>query len=144
MMIIFEGPDGVGKSTLKKAFSKATNERYTCIDRMFPSDIIYAGKYGRGLEFINKKRKELEDFDPFCRKTIYIFIDASFEDIEESLNSKEEAFNTDEVLIDKMSFINFYRFGMPRGSNKIYFYRTGKTISQCVKELIKEVEKYEK
>lgn len=149
MIIVFEGPDGVGKSTLKKAFSKATNEKYTCIDRMYPSDIIYACKYNRGRDFIKKKEWEFNDFDINNRNigVIYIFIDASFEEICKTFELKKEAVNAKEVLVDKLAFKHFYDFGMysPLSItlNKIYLDRTNKTVEQCVRFLIEEIKKYE-
>lgn len=40
-LVVFEGTDGSGKSTLKSYIDKKTNYKYTCIDRMTGSTLVY-------------------------------------------------------------------------------------------------------
>jgi thymidylate kinase len=55
MIVIFEGPDGAGKDTLRKAFEKANNYKHTCVTRFFLSQLVYAWYYQRPLYTDPKK-----------------------------------------------------------------------------------------
>ncbi len=46
-LIIFEGPDKVGKSTIYQAYRRATNYGPLCIDRFITSNEVYDKFYGR-------------------------------------------------------------------------------------------------
>jgi thymidylate kinase len=45
--IVFEGPDRVGKTTLKQNFEKITNFKYVTIDRALLTGMVYTEKFGR-------------------------------------------------------------------------------------------------
>lgn len=49
-MVIFEGVDKVGKSTLHKLFDKAVGYEYLTVDRQFLTYIAYAKLYGRKID----------------------------------------------------------------------------------------------
>ena len=77
-IIVFEGPELVGKSTLKLEFEKATNFRHLCIDRMFVTSMIYNGFKNRHPD-LNKPiiadfKKFVETFDP-----LFVYVNASEE-----------------------------------------------------------------
>lgn len=46
-LVIFEGPDKVGKSTIYQAYRRATNYGPLCIDRFITSNEVYDKFYGR-------------------------------------------------------------------------------------------------
>ncbi len=46
-LVIFEGCDGVGKTTLYQAYRRATAYQILCIDRYIGSQIVYDELYGR-------------------------------------------------------------------------------------------------
>ena len=46
-LVVFEGADGSGKSTLYQAFRRATDYQILCIDRWIGSQIVYDHIYGR-------------------------------------------------------------------------------------------------
>lgn len=45
--VIFEGPDRVGKTTLKENFEKITNFKYVTIDRGLLTGMVYTEKFDR-------------------------------------------------------------------------------------------------
>ena len=49
MIVIFEGPDGGGKDTVRRAFEKNNGFEHVCTTRLFFSDIVYADYYDRPL-----------------------------------------------------------------------------------------------
>lgn len=80
-IIIFEGPELVGKSTLKLEFEKATNFRHLCVDRMFVTSMIYNAFKGRHADLndliMKDFKKFVETFDP-----LFVYINAD-EDIKQ-------------------------------------------------------------
>src|SRR3990167_4476799 len=66
MLLIYEGPDGAGKDTLRKAFDRETNYVHTCVVRMFLSNIVYARYYHRKLPigYLTMVRKFMHDYVP--------------------------------------------------------------------------------
>lgn len=47
MIVMFEGPDGSGKTILLDEFRQFTNYRHVCVDRMHLSHLVYSDYYGR-------------------------------------------------------------------------------------------------
>lgn len=45
--VVFEGPDRVGKTTLKENFEKITNFKYVTIDRGLLTGMVYTEKFDR-------------------------------------------------------------------------------------------------
>ena len=70
-LIIFEGEDKVGKSSLINIFNKKTNFKYLVQDRSFVSSLVYNEIFNRDREkyYINIARTMLESFD-----IIFIFL----------------------------------------------------------------------
>jgi len=75
-IIVFEGPELVGKSTLKLEFEKATNFRHLCVDRMFVTSIIYNSFKGRHIDLIQSLtedfKKFVSTFDP-----LFVYVNAN-------------------------------------------------------------------
>lgn len=65
ILIIFEGVDKSGKTTLKDTFNRFTNFKYVVLDRLTTSSKIYAKYFGRdGVEYYKGfERKILENFN---------------------------------------------------------------------------------
>lgn len=61
-IVIFEGNELVGKSTLKKEFEIATNFRHLCVDRMFITSLIYNEFKGRHSDIETQLWKDLDIF----------------------------------------------------------------------------------
>ena len=74
-IIVFEGPELVGKSTLKLEFEKATNFRHLCIDRMFVTSMIYNSFKSRhedlNIPIMKDFKKFVEEFDP-----LFVYVNA--------------------------------------------------------------------
>ncbi len=69
MIVIFEGPDGAGKDTLRRAFEKANDYVHICAVRFFISDIVYADYFKRPM-FSN-----LSIYEKFAKKAQAFFND---------------------------------------------------------------------
>lgn len=70
-IIIFEGNECTGKSTLKQKFESATNFRQLCVDRMFVTSIVYNEYKGRHPDL---KEKLLKDLDVFIKTFNPLFV----------------------------------------------------------------------
>ncbi len=139
MIIIFEGPDKVGKSTLLKAVAKARNYKDVYVDRMFVSDIIYNEKFNRRN---NKFLEQMQVFLKYCNP-LYIFITAEIPDLKLAFKKRKEKLPLDSELVgDLIRFGSFYNSLLYK--NKYILNRTNRSIDDCVKEIIKVIEKHEK
>lgn len=72
-IIIFEGADCSGKSTLKRAFEKNTNYRHLCIDRMFITSIVYNRIFKRHADIDGTLIGNLVEFS-YCLKPVFIYV----------------------------------------------------------------------
>lgn len=138
MIIIFEGPDGVGKTTLFKALAKARNYKDVYVDRMFVSDLVYASKFNRPLN-----RRFYEDFAKFVHNCypIFVFVKADVANIIETyMNRGENIPESIDIELDLKRFDLAYKT-LP-SEKKMYIDRTGKTVEQCVEEIIKSLQIY--
>ena len=61
-IIIFEGNEAVGKSTLKSKFELATNFKHLCIDRMFVTSLVYNNFKKRHQDLDSVIRNDLDQF----------------------------------------------------------------------------------
>lgn len=61
-IVVFEGNEATGKSSLKKQFEVATNFKHLCVDRMFITSIVYNQYKNRHPELKNELLKDLEIF----------------------------------------------------------------------------------
>ena len=139
MIIIFEGPDGSGRTSLFKALAKARNYEDTYIDRMFVSDIVYAmmnDKFFLAREKIVQLRLFVESFKP-----LHIVLSASREQIETAIIMKNEQFSVENYIGQEMRFRYFSKMFLK--NRVVYLDRTNKTIKECVKIILKEIKKHE-
>jgi len=60
-MILFEGIDKTGKSTLHKAFDKAVNYKYLTCERYFVTYLAYCLRYNREIDFVQLFRDMPQD-----------------------------------------------------------------------------------
>ena len=74
-IIVFEGPELVGKSTLKLEFEKSTDFRHLCVDRMFITSMIYNSFKGRHADLtshiMRDFKKFMETFNP-----LFVYVNA--------------------------------------------------------------------
>lgn len=75
-IIVFEGNDLSGKSTLKSKFERATNFRHLCVDRMFVTSIIYNDYKNRHDDLRDTLYKDLDKFiEVFNPLFVYVIAD---------------------------------------------------------------------
>ena len=89
MILIFDGPDKVGKTTLINEINKITNYQYIIIDRGPTSYIVYdkllnRENFNRKIEYL-KDLKDLENVNHLC-----IYLEATDEDVEKRLQEVGE------------------------------------------------------
>ncbi|MHB8483652.1 MAG: hypothetical protein ACYDBV_13140 [Nitrospiria bacterium] len=141
MILIFEGPDGVGKTTLFKALAKSREYKDTYIDRMFISDCVYAIMREDDETLLNKSielRKFNKEFYP-----VYIFVSADNVNIQKALNDKGENAVYENIKTQNIVFKYAYDMLLSDHSEKMKIDRTGKSIDECVRLINKELKKYE-
>lgn len=93
MLVIFEGPDGSGKSLLRREFDKQTNYEHMSCDRMYLSFFVYAQMFGRNEFTSDKARKKLEaDFRVFMKimKPMIVYMKAKQSTLEERIRARGE------------------------------------------------------
>jgi len=80
-LVILEGPDKAGKSTIYQAFRKATSYQPLVIDRFLGSNIVYDQLHGRSKmqlntiqEYYETEKKLLEIFNPLV---VYLYAPVS-------------------------------------------------------------------
>ena len=77
-IVVWEGTELVGKSTLKKEFEIATNFRHLCVDRMFITSLVYNAFKGRHADLEEEILNDLEffigEFDP-----LFVIVETSEE-----------------------------------------------------------------
>jgi thymidylate kinase len=74
-LIIFEGTDGTGKSTVKKLFERLTSYKFEVMDRFYISNIVYDEIYSRySAEDRVKKHNILRNFEDELLKIADVFL----------------------------------------------------------------------
>jgi thymidylate kinase len=77
-IIVFEGNELVGKSTLKKQLEIKTNFRHLCVDRMFATSIIYNAFKGRHSDLHKQLTEDLESFIK-CFDPLFVVVKANLD-----------------------------------------------------------------
>jgi thymidylate kinase len=141
MILVFEGPDGVGKTTLFKAVAKARGYKDTYVDRMFPSDIIYAKRRG-DIDTVSCKIKEMTFFNTHLN-VLYIFVAASPEAIKNSFASRDEQYDESDTTWQLEEYKKIYDSMLFYMNKKMIIDRTNMSIEESVEKILKTVKKYE-
>lgn len=140
ILIIFEGVDKSGKTTLKDKFNKKTNFSYVVLDRLTTSSKIYNDFFNRDrLEYYNRfERSVVSAFD-----VLVVLCECDTALIEERLAKANEVLpeqlkNIDEVkkAFEKeveRSFVNY-----------MVIDTTSRSIDDCVEDIVKRVSEMEK
>ncbi len=136
-ILVFEGCDKSGKSTLIREVHKATNYKYIITDRFTPSSITY-GKYrNRKLnydEYYEIEKKLSDD-------VILFYITASNDSIKKRIVSENEKDITSEDIMGlKREYVNYLC-----NTHFIYFVidTTNRSIKSCVNDIIRDIKKVE-
>ena len=98
MIVIFDGTDKVGKTSLMYALAKATNYEYINIDRGPNSYLVYDKLYNRPYEIEHiKTEMDLRNTSHLC-----VYCAARAEDIEKRLKDANEAWPEEQGTIEKV------------------------------------------
>lgn len=135
ILIVFEGVDKSGKTTLKNEFNEATNFRYVVLDRLTTSSKVYDRAFGRGrLKYYEDVEKAFADnfnvFEVLCL--------CDEEKIKQRLN------NAKEILPEAISDIsrvqeNFFEECMSNGYHTLVI-DTSLGIEKCVNYIINKIQ----
>lgn len=140
ILIVFEGVDKSGKTTLKDAFNKKTNFSYVVLDRLTTSSKIYNNFFGRDrLEYYNRfERSVIESF-----KVLVVLCECDTNLIVNRL------MNANEVLPEQLKDIDKVKMAFRKEiekcfANFISIDTTKKSIDECVNDIITRVNEMEK
>lgn len=135
MIVIFDGMDKVGKTTLIHALDKATDYEHIIIDRGPNSYLVYDEIYNRGhaLDYY-KTEMDLINTSHLC-----VFCYANKEDIEARLNEAGEEWAHEQGSIKDV----IRKFGINMFGSKlehIYINTSTMSVEEAVTAIIKEIE----
>ena len=136
MIVLFEGMDKVGKTTLIHALDKATNYEHIIIDRGPNSYLVYDEIYNRGhkLDYY-KTEMDLANTSHLC-----VFCYANEEDIKARLDAASEMFPKEQGTISEVK----NKFDMSMFNSKlehIYINTSVMSIDDSVAAIIEAIEK---
>lgn len=135
-IVIFEGIDKSGKSTLLKKFNELTNYKYWVLDRGFVSSLVYNELFNRENkeEYLKLAKKMCKEFDIHI---VYCY--ASYFDIQERLKNANETLPPElEDILDVSYTFEYYLRQLP--CNKLYLNTSTESIDECVKSIYQFVE----
>ena len=138
MIIIFEGPNAVGKTTLKYALANLVNDHDTCVDRLFVSDIVYAA-LRRNPQGIHRKLGELHDLNKH-QLPFYVFVTLSTNQIAYTMTARGEQFSVDAIIAEQTLFNAIYDGALGLYAGKMELKRDNRSVDECVHEILEHVE----
>lgn len=139
ILIIFEGVDKSGKTTLKDAFNKLTNFKYVVLDRLTTSSKVYAKYFCRsGLEYY-------ENFENVVKKNFNVLVVCCICD-EQII--RRRLMTSNEVLPKQLENINelqkeFLDEVSRTFNNFIILDTSSKDVKECVDEICSKVKNLE-
>ena len=139
ILIIFEGVDKSGKTTLKDLFNKKTNFSYVVLDRLTTSSKIYNNFFERDrLEYYEKfERSVTESFN-----VLVVLCECETSIIIERLKNANEFLPEELKDIDKVKAA--FRNEVDNSFINYVVINTENDINECVDTLIKRVKEMEK
>ena len=147
MIVIFEGFDKTGKSTLKAAFDKATDYKYTTIDRFTFSNRFYDIYFGRQSD--ERYDSYAEDVLSVLSRNNYVVVycvASTFDIVQRHIIANEEIPIPSDVLkfdtIDK-DYFNIIKDWVPEK----YILKTNTSfysIEKCVDAIKRHIEEFNK
>lgn len=139
ILIIFEGVDKSGKTTLKDKFNKATNFNYVVLDRLTTSSKIYNNFFERDrLEYY-------ENFERSVKRNFNILVvlcECKTETIIERLKNANEFLPEKLMDIDKVKAA--FREEVDNSFDNYIVIDTEEEIDECVNTLVNRVNEMEK
>lgn len=139
ILIIFEGVDKSGKTTLINAFNKATNFKYVVLDRLTTSSKVYNDLFKRD------NREYYESFENAIKKNFNVFVilcECNNEIIERRLIDNNEKLPKELIEISKVkeSFYNEVYESFERYT----IINTENDINECLRLIIRAINDMEK
>jgi len=134
--LIIEGTDCSGKTSTIGELHKATNFKYSCIDRFSGTSFAYGLLKERNLDISNYIKQDIELFD----KCVLIYLEASEETIKQRFRERGEDFIKEEEINDLKEAYEKYLEQTP-----LYIIRvnTEKDIKNVVNEIIEGIRDFE-
>lgn len=138
ILIIFEGVDKSGKTTLKDKFNKETDFRYVVLDRLTTSSKVYNNLFCRDrIDYYNK-------FEDSLKRTFNVLVvlcECDTNLVIERLKKANETLPEQLKDIDKVKK-NFY-IEIERSFDNFMIINTEEDINDCVERIIKRVKEME-
>lgn len=138
ILIIFEGVDKSGKTTLKDKFNKETDFGYVVLDRLTTSSKVYNNLFCRDrIDYYNK-------FEDSLKRTFNVLVvlcECDTNLVIERLRKANETLPEQLKDIDKVKK-NFY-IEIERSFDNFMIINTEEDIKECVEKIIKRVKEME-
>ena len=133
-IVIFDGPDKTGKSTLKDAFNKATNYLHFVIDRGPLSNLVYNTIFNRNHDIdYSKMINHLSSFNH-----LIVLCSAPENLVNERLEANNEILPNGSTFSSTMKMFEFFLYQSPF---KYVIIDTSQPIDLCVNQIAKTLEK---
>jgi thymidylate kinase len=136
-IVIFEGPDRAGKSTLLQEFRKRTDYQYLLFDRFTGSGVVYDEIYRRPFSDYYKTEKYLDSI-PNIPVLLVVCI-ASEEELFKRADNTGEKTDRNQMRTARRKFIQYFKDSKFR--HKILIDTTGKPVEDYVEKVIRLVER---
>lgn len=135
MIIIFDGMDKVGKTTLIHALNKVTNYEHIIIDRGPNSYLVYDELYSRPYETDHiKAEMDLRDTSHLC---VYCYADE--EDIEKRLKEANEEWAEEQGSIQSVK--EMFDYSVSQSNLDIIYINTSElSIDESVRQIMKAID----
>lgn len=138
MLIIFEGVDKTGKSTLLKEVLKRTNYKHIVYDRGPVSQIIYSYLFDRDLDssiyYVTSTLRNLKNLIVLCVADCDI-IEQRLKDANEELPEQLKDIKTVQKMFEAESYI--------LGFNVLRVDTTSASIDECVEMILNKIKEIE-
>lgn len=138
LIIVFEGQDKVGKTTLVNEFNKATGFKHLVFDRLTTSSFVYTEAFGRGDKVMGHFKKVHEVFrDNFT--VVQVLLVSRKEDILKRLRDAGEELPHELADIDEVQS-KFLKFSRESGFNLVIIDTSTVPIDEAVDVVIDRVD----
>lgn len=138
LIIVFEGQDKVGKTTIASEFNKATGFRYLVLDRLTTSSFVYTEAFGRGSEMMEYFKEVHEAFrDNFT--VVQVLLVSNEVDILKRLHDAGERLPKELADIDKIQS-KFLKFSKESGFNLVIIDTSTVSIDEAVDVVIDSID----
>jgi len=138
MLIIFEGVDKTGKSTLLKEVLKRTNYKHIVYDRGPVSQIVYSYLFDRDLDssiyYVTSTLRNLKNLIVLCVADCDI-IEQRLKDVNEELPDQLKDIKTVQKMFEAESYI--------LGFNVLRVDTTNASVDECIDMILNKIKEIE-